>query len=389
MTEFNFDKIVDRKNTSAVKHDLLEPLFGSKDLIPLWVADMDFESPNCVREALESRMRHEVYGYSIRGNGYHQAIVNWLESRHHWKVAKTELSFSPGVVPGLLTAMLALTNPGDKVVVQPPVYYPFFTMVAKNGRQLVYNELINNDGFYMMDFEGLAKEIKNGAKMVVISNPHNPVGRAWDKDELEMLVEICHENGVIILSDEIHSDLVFEPKQHIPLASISDKAADITVTFMAPSKTFNVAGLSTSFVVFKNSGLKKMYEETIEGMHLNIGNIFGTIASEAAYTKGAKWLDALKIYLVSNINYTETFIQHRFPHAKVIKPEATYLMWLDFREYGLNDEELFEIFSRKAGIAVNRGDSFGPGGNGFVRMNIASPKAVLKKAFTGLDSLEI
>ncbi len=389
MGEFNFDRIIDRRSTNAVKIDLLEPLFGSKDLIPLWVADMDFESPTCIREALESRVRHEVYGYSIRGNGYHQAIVNWLESRHSWKVSKSELSFSPGVVPGLLTAMLALTKPGDKVIVQPPVYYPFFNMISKNGRQLVYNELINNDGFYMMDFEGLAKEIKAGAKMVVISNPHNPVGRAWNLDEIEMLVDICHENGVIILSDEIHSDLVFEPKRHIPIASISEKAASITITFMAPSKTFNVAGLSTSFVVFKNMEFRKLYEESLEAMHLNIGNIFGTIASEAAYTKGARWLDELKNYLIANINYAETFVKHRFPYARILKPEATYLMWFDFREYGLNDDELFELFSRKAGIAVNRGDSFGPGVQGFVRMNIASPKAILKKAFTKLDGLDI
>jgi cystathionine beta-lyase len=386
MLKYNFNKITNRKGSNSVKYDLLKPLFGKADITPMWVADMDFDTPPFILDAIKTRLQHPILGYSYRPESFNDSIIYWLEERHNWKINKTHISFSPGVVPGMLMAMTAVTNPNDKVIVQTPVYFPFFTTIEDNGREMLKNPLKEKDGYYTMDFEHLQSIIDEETKAIFISNPHNPVGRAWNSDELKQLVDICYANNVMILSDEIHSDIIIKPHKHTPIASISEKAAEITITIMAPSKTFNIAGLSTSFVVIQNEELMKKYNKELNAYHLLQGNIFGNVASEAAYSlQGAEWVDEMVDYVSGNIDYVCDFIQENIPKIKVLKPEATYLLWLDMREFGMNNKELADFFVNKAGIAVNQGDIFGVEGEAYVRMNVATSKDVVVEAVRRLE----
>ena len=383
--QYNFNKITNRKDSNSVKYDLLKPLFGKEDLIPMWVADMDFDTPPFILDAIKERMQHPILGYSYRPKSHNDSIIYWLKERHNWVIEDSQISFSPGVVPGMLMAMMAFTNPNDKVIVQTPVYFPFFTTIEENNREMLKNPLKEVDGYYTMDFEHLESIIDDKTKAIFISNPHNPVGRAWNKEELEQLVDICYANNVMILSDEIHSDIIIKPNKHIPIASISEKAAEITITIMAPSKTFNIAGLSTSFVVIQNKDLLKKYNHQLDAFHLLQGNIFGNIASEAAFShQGAVWVDEMVDYVSGNIDYVCDFIQNNIPRIKVLKPEATYLLWMDMREFGMNNTELKDFFVNKVGIAVNQGDIFGVEGEGYVRLNIATSRDVVVEAMVRL-----
>jgi cystathionine beta-lyase len=385
MNKYNFDNIIDRRNTNCVKYDLTNELFGSDNLIPMWVADMDFNTPPFILKAIEKRVQHPILGYSFRPDSYNNSISFWLNERYSWEVKSEQISFSPGVVSGLMMAMTAFTNPGDKVIVQPPVYFPFFTTIKENNRELVYNPLIEKNGYYSMDFDNLKSIIDNKTKSIFISNPHNPVGRAWKKEELQQLVEICYSNDIMIFSDEIHSDFVFKPYNHTPLASVSKEAAQITVTIMAPSKTFNMAGLSTSFVVIKNKKNLMRYNKELESYHLRQGNIFGTVATEAAYSEeGAQWVDELIEYINENIDYVCSFINANIPQIGIRKPESTYLLWLNMKAFGFKNKELSDFFTYKVKIGVNKGVIFGPGGNGYIRINVATSKAVVKEAMTRL-----
>lgn len=384
--KYNFDKQIKRENTNSVKYDLRRKVFGTEDVIPMWVADMDLETPKFIRDAVKERAEHEVYGYSYRPEGYYQSIVAWLENQHNWKVHSKEISFSPGVVPGLVLSVLAFTQPGDKIIVQPPVYFPFFTSIKDNGRQIINNELLNKDGYYSMNFEDLKSQIDARTSMLIISNPHNPVGRAWKKEELEELVDICDQNNILIISDEIHSDLVFAPNKHIPIASISAKAKGNTITFMAPSKTFNMAGLSSSFAVIQNRKLKKVYDSFLDAYHLYLGNIFGNVATEAAYTNGDKWVNEMKTYIEGNVDYVQDFVAKKLPQIKFKKPEATYLLWLDFSSLNLDDKELNSFLIKQAGLGLNQGSVFGMGGTGFMRMNVACPREIVIKAMEQLKN---
>lgn len=382
--KYNFDKIINRENTDSVKYDFRKVVFGKEDLIPMWVADMDFETPDFIRDAVKERAEHEVYGYSFKPEAYNTSIINWLEKYHQWKIKAKQITFSPGVVPGLALSVLAFTQPGDKIIVQPPVYFPFFSTIKDNGRQIINNELINEKGHYKMDFEDLKSQIDARTSMIIICNPHNPVGRAWKKEELEELVDICEKNDIVILSDEIHSDLVFAPNKHIPLASISEKAKARTITFMAPSKTFNIAGLSSSFAVIQNPKLLKIYNAFLDAYHLFLGNIFGSIGTEAAYTHGHEWMKDMKSYLESNTDYVIDFIEKYLPQISCSKPEATYLLWFDCSKMDLSEEELKQFFIKKAHLGLNQGNIFGDGGKGFMRMNIACPRATVEKAMQQL-----
>ena len=388
---YNFDNKIERINTNSVKYDLRRKVFGTEDVIPMWVADMDLETPKFIREAVKERAGHKIYGYSYRPESYYKSIVDWLGNQHNWKVHAKEISFSPGVVPGLVLSVLAFTQPGDKIIVQPPVYFPFFTSIKDNGRQIVNNQLINNKGYYKMDFENLKSQIDSRTSMIIISNPHNPVGRAWQREELEELITICEKNNILIVSDEIHSDLVFAPHKHIPIASISAKAKEITITFMAPSKTFNMAGLSSSFAIIQNRKLKKIYNSYLDAYHLYLGNIFGNVATESAYNNGTNWVKEMKIYIKQNIDYVHTFIENNLPQIKFKKPEATYLLWLDFSSLNLGDKELNSFLIKQASLGLNQGSVFGMGGSGFMRMNIACPRETVVQAMhqlqTALDSL--
>lgn len=384
--KYNFDQTIDRTTSSAVKYDLRKTYFGKADVIPLWVADMDFASPECIRNAVTERAKHEIYGYSLKPEGYNASIQKWLCKNHAWEIPKSSISFSPGVVPGLVLSIMAFTNPGDKIIVQTPVYFPFFISIEENEREMVINPLKETDGYYEMDFEDLKSKIDSKTKMILLSSPHNPVGRVWKKEELEELVDICVANDILIVSDEIHADLVFAPHKHIPIATVSEKAKQQTLTFMAPSKTFNIAGLSSSFVIIENEKLLKKYNTILDSFHLFLGNIFGTIATEAAYNHGKEWLDQMLEYTEGNIDFVSSFLKKNIPQIHFLKPEGTYLLWIDFKALGMTDAELKEFLVHKAGIGLNSGNIFGENGSGFMRMNVACPRALLEKALLQLKA---
>lgn len=381
----DFNTIIPRKGTNSVKYDLLKQLFGREDLLSLWVADMDFACPDFILDAIKKRAEHPVFGYSIRSEAYLDAIVQWQKNRHQWDIQAQDISFSPGVVTGLYLAMEAFTQKGDKIIVQPPVYFPFFHTVKNNGRILIENQLKEKDDYYTMDLEQLRSEIDENTKMLFLCNPHNPVGRAWKREELEELVDLCYEKNILIVSDEIHSDLVFAPNQHIPIASISEKAKEITFTLMAPSKTFNVAGLSTSYMICQNKKLRTKYEQRLEAAHLSQGNIFGTVALQAAYEHGGQWVDELMQYLQNNAHFVVDYIQENIPEIGIKMPEATYLMWLNMSNLNLKGKKMDAFFVEKAGLAINNGKMFGKGGLDYARINIGMPKQQIEQALTQLE----
>jgi cysteine-S-conjugate beta-lyase len=382
---WNFDEPIKREGTDSIKFDLRKEIFGVADVIPMWVADMDFKTPEFIAKALQKRLRHEIYGYTIRPQEYYNSIIDWIRTRHSWTLRREWISFSPGVVPALNFCTLAFTNPGDSIIIQPPVYYPFYSAVEAHERKLVYNNLINSENRYEMDFNSLAQCIDGRTKMIIISNPHNPVGRCWKPEELYNLADICIKNEILMISDEIHCDLVLPGYTHTPLASLSDEIAAHTVTLTAPSKTFNLAGLSTASVIISNPDLKKTYSSFVDKLHLGGGNIFGTMASMAAYRHGHDWLDALTEYLQGNAELVIDFCARKIPEITPVKPEATYLIWLDCRKLGKTGKELQEFFVNKAGIGMNEGSEFGQGGEGFMRMNLGTPRQVVEQALEQIE----
>ncbi len=379
MKAYNFDEIIDRQNTNCIKYDTRGQFFGKQDVLPLWVADMDFRTPDFIAEAIQQRAQHEIYGYTFRPDSYNQAIVHWLKTRHNWEIRNEWVHFSPGVVPALALSVRCFTEPGDSIIVQPPVYFPFFSAVKDNGRELIENPLRFQDGRYFMDFDDLKKKIQADTKMLLLSNPHNPGGMAWTKDELQQLGEICAENNILVVSDEIHSDLTFSSYRHTPFASVSEESAMNSITCMSPSKTFNVAGLSTSFLVMPNKRIFDKYDNLMKATHLYGGNIFGAVALEAAYTQGAEWLDQMMAYVEENYTFMEQFFKENIPQIVPMKPEATYLAWLDFSAFGIKDAEINERLIN-AGVGLNRGIQFGRQGKGFMRLNLACPRSVLAEA---------
>jgi cystathionine beta-lyase len=384
MKRYNFDELIDRNLTNSVKYDGRKAFFGSADLLPLWVADMDFRTPDFIVDALKKRLEHELFGYTFRSDSYHQSIVNWLKRRHNWEIKPEWISFSPGVVAGLTMAIEALSKPGDGVIVQPPVYFPFFDSVKGTNREMILNPLRLENGRYYFDLDDLKSKIKPTTRLLLLSNPHNPGGMAWNKEELSALAKICLDNKIIIISDEIHSDLIFDGFRHTPLAGISEEIAQNCVICMAPSKTFNTAGLTTSFLVIPNKRHFVAYERVMRLPHLHMGNIFGTIALEAAYTHGEEWLAQLLQYLQENYAFLEQFLKTNMPKVNVMKPEATYLIWLDFSNLGLSDELLSQKLI-EGGVGLNRGVQFGREGSGFMRMNIGCPRSVLTEALNRIQ----
>ncbi|MGA2405426.1 MAG: PatB family C-S lyase [Bacteroidales bacterium] len=382
---WNFDEPVRREGTSCIKFDRREETFGVKDVIPMWVADMDFNTPDFIIESLQKRLEHEIYGYSFRSVEYFLSIINWIKCRHNWKIEKEWITFSPGIVAALNFCTLAFTQPGDKIIVQPPVYFPFFSAAESHGRNLIYNRLIESEGKWAMDFNSLIAGIDDKTKMIIISNPHNPVGRVWTPEELNNLADICLKNNILIISDEIHCDLVLPGFTHTPLASISEKIAEKTVTLIAPSKTFNLAGLSTSSVIISNPVLRKSFNRIVDNLHVGNGNIFGTTASIAAYTHGHKWLDALLDYIDNNIEFVMDYCKKMIPEIIPVQPEATYMIWLDCRKFGMTGKELQVFFVNKTGIGMNEGSTFGPGGEGFMRMNLGTTHQTVMKAMEQIE----
>ncbi len=376
---YSFDINTDRTGTGSIKYDLREKVFGNEEVIPLWVADMDFETPYFIREALEARLKHPILGYTLREDKYYDTIIKWLYDKHGWIAHKDWFVFTPGIVPALNFSTLAFTNPGDKIIVQPPVYFPFFTAVNDHNRVLVENQLLYENNKYRINFEQLKEQAKD-ASMLLLSNPHNPVGRVWTKEELIQIGEICLENNVVIISDEIHSDLILPGYNHVPLASVSEDIARITVTCVAPSKTFNMAGLSTSSVIISDSYLRKKFLDVVEKLHLVHGNIFGVEASQAGYAKGRQWVDDLMEYINGNFRLLDDMLTSANSMIKLVKPEATYLGWLDFSATGLSDVEIKHRLINRAGVGLSHGPDFGNGGQGFQRINVASPRSVIEEA---------
>jgi cystathionine beta-lyase len=382
---WNFDKAVSREGTDCIKYDLREETFGVSDVIPMWVADMDFNTPDFIVESLQKRLEHEIYGYTFRPPEYFKSIIDWTKLRHNWPLEKEWISFCPGIVPALNFCTLAFTQAGDKIIVQPPVYFPFFSAAESHGRILIYNKLKESDGKWNMDYDSLAASIDSKTKMIIISNPHNPAGRAWAPEELYSLAEICLKNNILMVSDEIHCDLVLPGFTHTPLASLSEKIAENTITLIAPSKTFNLAGLSTSSVIISNPVLRKSFTRIVDNLHIGGGNIFGTIASVAAYTNGQKWLEAMLDYVDHNVEFVKDYCSEMIPEIVPVSPEATYMIWLDCRRFGMTGKELQNFFVKKAGVGMNEGSSFGPGGEGFMRMNLGTTHQTVMKAMEQIE----
>lgn len=374
---YNFDHVIDRRNTCSVKWDRVKEVFYSSDVLPMWIADMDFTAPGQVIDEIKKRAEHGAFGYTERPDSYYSAIINWLYARHQWKVEKGWIAYTPGVIPALNIAVKAFTEPGDRVLIQSPVYPPFFSAVVNNRRLLVNNRLRLVNGHYEIDFDDLEKKLAGNVKLFILCSPHNPVGRVWRKDELEHIGNMCGKYGIILVSDEIHMDIVYKGYKHIPAASLSEELAQRTVTCIAPSKTFNIPGLMTASVIIPNTGLLNRFSREIDILGIGMANVFGIVAAQTAYACGSQWLDGLLEYLEGNVNQAMSYFEENLPGIPAIKPEGTYMVWLDFRKLGMNDMQLKEFMSRKAKVGLNSGAAFGPGGEGFMRMNVACPGAVL------------
>jgi len=385
MKEYNFDEIVPREGTDCIKYDAREWMFKTNDVLPLWVADMDFRTPDFIVDAIKKRAGHEIFGYTFKSDSYFESIIGWMKRRHNWEIKKEWISFSPGVVAGLTLAVETFSKPGEEVIVQPPVYFPFFDCVKGTKRKMIENPLKPDNGRYTFDFEDMKSKITEKTKLLMLCNPQNPGGMVWTKAELEELSNICLENNIMVISDEIHSDLIFDGHKHIPFATISEEAANNCIIFMAPSKTFNVAGLSSSMAIIPNKTKFARYERTLGVGHLRMGNIFGSVALEAAYTHGDEWLEQMLEYLWKNYQLLEDFFKNKLPKVKVMKPEATYLVWLDFTAYGMNDDELTKFVVEQAKVGLNNGGRFGTGGDGWLRINIGCPRSVLEDALKRLE----
>jgi cystathionine beta-lyase len=375
-TEVDFNQVLDRRHTQSLKWDGMQILFPATDLLPMWVADMDFASPPCVLQALQRKVAHGVFGYPFRPHSLFTAVASWLENRHRWAIETEWLIFAPGVMTSLATALLAYTEVGDRVLIQSPVYYPFFQVLERNGRMLVDNALRLDGECYRIDFADLDQKLP-GTSMMIFCSPHNPVGRVWRREELVEVARLCAKHDVLLFSDEIHCDLVLSGNHHIPTASLAN-AACRTITCMAPSKTFNLAGLSTSFCVIPDAVLRAKFRQTGRALFLDMPNLLGIAATEAAYRDGGPWLDQLLSYLEGNLHTIELFLAKRLPGVQLISPEATYLAWLDFRLLGQNQQELNQTLV-EAKVALDDGMLFGPGGEGFQRLNFGCPRTLLQE----------
>ncbi|MBP2626995.1 MAG: Cystathionine beta-lyase [Firmicutes bacterium] len=385
-TKFDFDAIIPRHATGSVKWDGLARVFGSEDLLPLWVADMDFPSPEAVITKIHERAIHPIYGYNTQESSLYQSIIEWVKRRHGWEIEKDWILFAPGVVPSIILSILALSEPGDGIIIQPPVYPPFFASIKDNEREVVENPLVFKDGRYEIDFEDLEGKLSNHKnKLLILCSPHNPVGRVWREEELKKIYELCQEYKVDVLSDEIHNDLVFDRHKHTVFASLGTPVCKESVTFMAASKTFNVAGLNFSYIIVPCKRRRALIERWMQRLHMNRNNLFGVLATEVAYQEGDAWLDALLAYLEKNADTLVEFVRERLPNVKVIKPEGTYLAWLDFRAYFTDAKELEKFLVHTAKVGLNPGKNFGSQGAGFARINFATQRSVLLEGLTRIE----
>lgn len=384
MKQYNFDQVIDRRGTDCVKVDLLEERFGKKDLTALWVADMDFRTPDFIINAIRKRCEHEIFGYTYASPEYYSSIIEWLQYKHNWQIKKEWLAYIPGIVKGIGFVLQCFTNPGDKVIIQPPVYHPFRLVPEHMKREVVNNPLKLVDGQYKMDFEQLESIIDDKCKVLILCSPHNPAGIVWDKDTLVKLAEICHRHNILVISDEIHAEMAYPLFKHHPFAKVSPEAEACSITFMAPSKTFNIAGIVSSYAIVPNDQLRKTFYKYLQAGELSDGSIFAYTATTAAYTYGAEWLQQMRSYVIENVRTVDYFLKSYIPKIKAYPPQASFLVWLDCRELNLKQADLVYLFKEKAGLALNDGTMFGPGGEGFMRMNVGCSKLIVEEALNAL-----
>lgn len=386
MKKYDFDQVIDRHGTGSFKYDGLLDRFGRTDVMPMWVADMEFATPDFIIDALKERLLHPILGYAKDHPDYWPSVIDWIEDHHGYRAQREWLTYIPGIVKGIGFAINHFTKPGDKVIIQPPVYHPFRLVPQNNGRQVVNNPLKEVDGgHYEMDLDHLRK-VAPGAKMLIMSNPHNPAGIVWPKEVLQEVAEIAHENGLIVISDEIHCDMVLFGHKHHVFTSVSDKAAEVGIVFGAPTKTFNIAGIVSSFALIPNPTIRTPFYEWLEASEFSEANIFAPIATQAAFRQGENWRQQMIEYLEGNVKYVEDFCRERLPQIKPLRPEASFLVWLDCRKLGLNQDELNDLFLNKAHLALNDGSMFGQEGTGFMRLNIGCPRSMIATALTRLEN---
>lgn len=383
---FNFDEIIDRRSTNSIKYDFAEEMGKPTDVLPMWVADMDFKSPPEVTEALIKVAQHGIFGYSLSKKDYFDAVHYWFNTRFGWDVKKEWLIETPGVVFAISTAIRAFTDEADAVMIQQPVYHPFSEKIRVNNRKLVNNPLVYENGEYKMDIKDFESKIKeHRVKLFILCSPHNPVGRVWTKEELTEIGDICMKHGVIVISDEIHADFIYEGYKHTIFSEVKQEYLDNTIICTAPSKTFNLAGLQVSNIFIPNKKLREKYKTEMKKAGYGSLNTLGIVACQAAYRYGAQWLDELMTYLTGNLNFVREFLKERLPQVKLVEPQGSYLIWLDFSGLNLNAEELENLILNRAKLWLNSGTIFGPEGEGFQRMNIACPRSVVEEAFLRLE----
>lgn len=382
---YNFDEIIDRRDTNAIKLERCKALFGTEDVLPLWVADMDFRTPDFILDAIRQRLDHPILGYTMPSKDFYPLMQKWITEHHNWNVKREWIGFLPGIVPGLAFAVQSLTEIGDEIMVQSPVYYPFFNVIENNHRVIVNNPLKEIDGKFVMDFEDLEKKFTPKTRLFILCNPHNPGGRVWTKEELQQFAEICSKHNVTIISDEIHADMVLPGNTaHTPLATVSEWAQNNTVTFMAPTKVFNMPGLISSGYIIPNPELRHKFAEFLEASEMNAGNIFAYIGAVAAYEHGEQWRVEMLDYVKGNIDYIAHFLKKNVPQVAPMIPEASFLVWLDCKALGMETDELHKFFSLQAKLGLNKGTIFGAGGEYHLRLNVACSRRILEQAMTQL-----
>lgn len=378
--QYNFDRIIDRSGSGDLKHEVLQERYGRSDLLPLWVADMDFETPQFITDALRRRLDHSLFGYTVVPEELWTTVIHWIQDHHQWHVERPWLTYIPGIVKGIGMAVNVFVKEEEKVIIQPPVYHPFRLTPQGNGRKVVYNPLKEVNGTYEMDFEQLAEIVDDKCRLLILSNPHNPAGICWSRETLQRLAHFCYEHHIIVISDEIHSDMAIFGHHHVPFASVSDEAAQISITFGAPSKIFNIAGIVSSYAIVPNDTLRRRFYTWLEANELNDPPLFAPIATIAAFQQGEEWRRQMLAYLEENILFVENYCRENLPQIHPWRPQASFLVWLDCRALGLNHDQLIDLFVNRARLALNDGAMFGTGGEGFMRLNVGTPRAVLEKA---------
>ena len=377
-----FSRIVERRNTSSYKWDFCKELTGYKNLLPMWLADMDFHSPPEIIEAIKKRADHGVFGYTVTPASYYEAFIQWVKARYSWDIKREWITVVPDVLRAIVFTIHAYTNLGDKVVIQPPVYYPFKKLILNNGRQVIENQLIFDGKQYFMDYEQLEELIDSRTKMLILCNPHNPIGRSWTLEELRKLSEICSCHDILVVSDEIHSDLVFEGYQHIPFAKISTQSGSMTITCNSPSKTFNLSGCCIANVIIENEELLTSYHNICESLWTKMTNIFSILAAETGYRNCESWLEEVLQYIYGNYLLLKNYLDAEIPSIEVVELQATYLAWIDFRNTGLKSEKINRLLREEAEVWLDEGKIFGAGGELFQRMNIACPRTALQESLS-------